>query len=205
MQKQEYISSHGFSDALPQDPSGQILPAVAFAEAIEEFLCDHFRGSVAVKSNFTSTSLVYITPEYAALFFKMLLCYVYGRVFLSINIDDTPNGLVIEVASDSDIPLSDEEFREIIRVARNARMQIGLTRQKITLTLQHTVGKRHRVYAISDAKMRVLSKLGEIFFCGPAYNEDTDNARIAQEANAKNPLGTAAQRMKLQKAEGRMK
>ena len=181
MQKQEYIEYHGFSDSLPRDPSGRILPIIAFAESIEEFLTDHFSGSVRVNNLVRVDKLISVTPEYAAFFFKTLLCYIYGRVFLNITISADHCGLVIEIESDDDLPLTDLEFRQIIKTARNAKMHILLTKRKISLTLKYAQSKRHRVYALSEGKLRMLAKLGEIFFCGePIIKSDDTGSEIPE-------------------------
>lgn len=181
MQKQEFIEQHGISDALPRDPSGRILPIAAFAEAIEEFLTEHFKGSVKVVNLARGEDLISVTPEYAAFFFKTLLCHIYGRVFLHITIMADSCGLVIEIKSDGNLPLTDVEFREIIKTARNAKMNITPTRERISLTLNYAQARRHRVYAISDGKLRMLARLGEIFFCGPACRGDKGDPKVAKK------------------------
>ena len=199
MQKNAFIKKHGISGAMPQDPSSKVIMANSFAEAIDEFLSENFKGSLRVTNNVNSGEWISVTPEYSALLFKTILCYVYGRAFLSITISTEPEGLLILIESEDDLPLSETEFRQIIKTARNAKMNIDLTKRKILLTLKYSSGNHYRVYAVSfaDGKRRMLSKLGEIFFCGPTLTET--GKQQESESPTQDPLGTTRQRMNVPK------
>ena len=165
MQKHEYIEHHRLSNVTPHDPSGKILPVRAFTESIEEFLNEHFKGSLKVTNKAHKEEFISLSPEYAALFFKTLLCYIYGRVFLNITISAEPQGIILDIEANDDLPLTDIEKRQLIKIARKSA---------INLSLKYAQSKRYRVYAISDGKHRMLAKLGEIFFGGEQIIKSDD-------------------------------
>ena len=78
---------------------------------------DRFRGIASVKTDSLSAEAVMVSAEYAAYFFKMLLTYVYGRVFLDINVSCDEQGLVILITAEEDLPLTDSELRFLIKTA----------------------------------------------------------------------------------------
>ena len=174
MQKHEYIEHHRLSNVTPHDPSGKILPVRAFTESIEEFLNEHFKGSLKVTNKAHKEEFISLSPEYAALFFKTLLCYIYGRVFLNITISAEPQGIILDIEANDDLPLTDIEKRQLIKIARNAKIDIMITKSAINLSLKYAQSKRYRVYAISDGKHRMLAKLGEIFFGGEPIMKSDD-------------------------------
>lgn len=203
MQQYEFIKSHSISDALPQDPSEKIITADSFACALSDFLNEHFTGSLKVTNRATSGEWIATSTEYAALFFKSLLCYVYGREFLNISIQSEQGSLIINIQCDNDLPLTETEFRRLIKTARNAKMDICLTKKSISLSLCYTEGARYQVYAISfaDGRHRTLSDFSEIFFSGApitSCNDDNNDASY-NYADTKNLLGSEAQKMHIQK------
>lgn len=168
MIKNEFISKYQFSDAVPMDPTLRTVPAEAFAEALEEFMNDRFRGIARVKTDIISAEAVLVSAEYAAYFFKMLLTYVYGRVFLNIDASSDRHGLIMLITAEEDLPLTDSELRFLIKTARNAGMEIYPDGRKIKLILKFSRAASHRVYAVSvgDGRRVMLGKLNEIFYCG---------------------------------------
>ena len=168
MVKINFLEKYQLSDAVPMDPTAKTVPAEAFAEALEEFINDRFRGIARVNTVEISTEPVLISAEYAAHFFKMLFTYVYGRVFLHIDLKCDKNGLNIFVRADENLPLTDTELRFLIKTARNAGMDIYPDGSMIELNLPFSKAAFLRVYAISvgDGKRIMLNKLNEIFFCG---------------------------------------
>ena len=115
-----------------------------------------------------SAEAVLVSAEYAAYFFKMLLTYVYGRVFLNIDVSSDRRGLVMLITTDEDMPLTDPELRFLIKTARSAGMEIYPEKRRIKLTLSFAKAASLRVYAVSvsDGKRVILAKLNEIFYCG---------------------------------------
>lgn len=168
MIKNEFISKYELSDAVPMDPTARTVPAEAFAAALEEFMNDRFRGIARVNTDIISAEAVLVSAEYAAHFFKMLLTYIYGRVFLNIHLSCDPQGLIMLITAEEDMPLTDSELRFLIKTARNAGMEIYPDSRRIKLTLKFSRAALHRVYAVSvsDGKRVMLGKLNEIFFCG---------------------------------------
>lgn len=170
MIKTEFINKYKLSDAVPMDPTSRTVPAEAFAESLKEFMNDRFRGIARVRTDTISAEAVLVSAEYAAHFFKTLLTYVYGRVFLNIDISCDRHGLVMLITSEEELPLTDTELRFLIKTARNAGMEIYPDERKIKLTLSFSKAALHRVYAVSvgDGKRVMLGKLNEIFYCGTA-------------------------------------
>ena len=171
MQQTDYVKIHNILDAKPTDPSSKVLIAESFAAAIDEFLSENFNGSLKVTNNAKTTELILVTPDYAAYLLKSLLCFIYGRTFLTFEIRAEESGLVIDISAEDDLPLADAQLRQIIKIARNAQMDINISHRKITLTIKYTEGTKFRVYAIAfaDGKHRMLFALNEIFFCGKRY------------------------------------
>ena len=168
MIKIEFLNKYQLSDAVPMDPTSRSVPAEAFAAALEEFMNDRFRGIARVKADTISAEAVMVSAEYAAYFFKMLFTYVYGRVFLDINISCDDQGLKMLISSEEELPLTDVELRFLIKTARNAGMEIYPDGKRIKLTLKFSKAAFRRVYAVSvsDGKRIILGKLSEIFYCG---------------------------------------
>ena len=168
MVKTNFLQKYQLSDAVPMDPTAKTIPAEAFAEATEEFINDRFRGIARVSTDLISAEPVLISAEYAAHFFKMLFTYVYGRVFLNIDLKCDKDGLNIFVRADEYIPLTDTELRFLIKTARNAGMDIYPYKDRIELYIPFSKAALLRIYAISvgDGKRIMLNKLNEIFFCG---------------------------------------
>ena len=177
--KTKFISKYQLSDATPMDPTIRSLPAEAFSAAIEEFINDRFGGIARVRSRDLSAEAVLVSADYAAYFFKMLLTYVYGKVFLNFDISCDRQGLTILITSEEDLPLTDSELRFLIKTARNAGMEIYPNGQRIELTLAFSRAALHRVYAVSvaDGKRIMLGKLTEIFHCGTACTINTASSK----------------------------
>ncbi len=175
MLKNEFLNKYEFSDAVPMDPTARTVPAEAFAAALEEFMNDRFRGIARVKADMISAETVLVSAEYAAYFFKTLLTYIYGRVFLNIDVSCDAIGLVMLITSEEDFPLTDEELRFLIKTARNAGMEIYPKNREIKLILKFSKAALRRVYAISvsDGKRVMISKLCEIFYCGSPCTVNT--------------------------------
>ena len=175
MIKNEFLNKYELSDAVPMDPTARTVPAEAFVVALEEFINDRFRGIARVKADMISAEAVLVSAEYAAYFFKTLLTYIYGRVFLNINVTYDAQGLVMLITSDENLPLTDAELRFLIKTARNAGMEIYPEGRKIKLTLKFSKAALRRVYAVSvsDGKRVILSKLCEIFYCGSPCTVNT--------------------------------
>ena len=172
MIKEEFIQKYELSDAVPIDPTARTVPAEAFAEALTEFINDRFRGIARVSTDIISAEAVLISAEYAAHFFKMLLTYIYGRIFIDIDVSCNREGLTILISSENDLPITDTELRFLIKTARNAGMEIYPDGKKIKLSLKFSRAATYRVYAVSvsDGRRVMLAKLNEIFFCGAPYN-----------------------------------
>lgn len=168
MNKQEFINKHKISDARVIDPLYHLLIFSSVSRGLEEFLNSNFAGALEVSSRVNSGKCVLICTEYFSMFFKQLLTDIYGRVFLKIHIEAAEKGAVISIASEDAIPLAFEEGCALIKIARNAGMEIYPEEKEIRLTLEYTDAGLHSIYAISAShSMRtMLAKLNEIFYCG---------------------------------------
>ena len=174
MTKKEFIEQYSISDTLPVDPSKKTLPAEAFATAITEFMEKKFRGAVKVSQDSISAQSILVCAEYVALFFKMLLTYVYGRVMLIMEISSDQSGLNIHIRAEEDLPLSDIEMRELIRLARNSGFDIRPDDRSIKLSTGFAPTIARRIYAVTivDGKRIMLGKMVEIFCQGELINVD---------------------------------
>ena len=166
MNKQEFIKLYKLSDAVPIDPSGKTIKGAALAEAISEFINDNFKGVARVDADVKSTGSVMICAEYTAFYFKTLLSFLHGRVYMNMQILEDDHSLQIIISTDEDMPLTFEERRYLIKLARNAGMEIYPEGKEIKLSLLYSDAARHGVYAISvaDGKRVLLGKFYEIFF-----------------------------------------
>ncbi len=171
MEKREFIEKYNIRAAVPIDPSLRVLPAEGFAQAIEEFINERFKGAARARAVVSTTDAVLVSPEYAALFLKLLLAEVYGRQLLNVEITNDKDRLTMLITSDEALPLSDKSLRNLIRVARSSGMQIYPDESSIKLTLLFSDAAIRQVYAISvnDGKRIMLAKLCEIFFSGEYY------------------------------------
>ena len=166
MNKQDFINKYRISDAKSIDPSGKSIKGKAFAEAIYEFINGNFRGIAEVETDVTSGESVMICAEYTAFYFKTLLSLLHGRVYLKIRIFEDGDNLKLTISSDEDMPLNFEETSYLIKLARNAGMEIYPDGKEVHLTLRYSNAAIHGVYAISitDGKRILLGKFCEIFF-----------------------------------------
>ena len=187
MNKQEFIEKHGLSDAKVIDTLYHIMIISSVSRGLEEFLGANFSGAVEVSSNVSSSKCVLICTEYFSMFFKTLLTDIYGRVFLKIHIESAENGAVIRISSDEVIPLTFEESCALIKLARNAGMEIYPEEKEIRLTIEYTDAGLHSIYAISAShSMRtILAKLNEIFYCGMPMTLTPKEAPKSKESKKK--------------------
>ena len=168
MNKLDFINLYKISDATPLDPTRKSIPSEAFSTAIEQFLDERFVGAIRVRTGIISAQPIMICAEYIAYFFKVLLSDIYGRVFLNTRIDTDEQGLKITISADEDLPLTDSEMRNLIRLARNAGFEIKPDKKSIYLSTNFSVAATRRVYAVSimDGRRIMLGKLVEIFCHG---------------------------------------
>lgn len=167
MTKNEFIKQYKITNATPIDPSKKALPAAGFSSAIAEFMEERFRGAAAVECNNIPSTPIFVCAEYAAFFFKALLTDIYGRAFVNIKItsDTKEMSILIEV---DELPITDSEMRDLIRLARNAGFKIMIEKNAIRLTVEFSHVAIHRVYTVSimDGKRIMLGKMVEIFCHG---------------------------------------
>ena len=175
MEKHEFIKEYQLSDALPVDPTLRTVPAEAFASALKEFTYDRFRGIARVSYTDISCESILISAEYTAYFFRSLLSFVYGRVFIDIDISSDREHLTMIISSEEELPITDSELRFLVKTARNAGMEFYLADNKIKLKVAFSKAAIHRVYAVSvsDGKQVMLSKLCEMFYCGSPCTVNT--------------------------------
>ena len=168
MTKNEFIKHYSITDTTPIDPSRKSLPAEAFSSAIAEFMEERFGGAVKVRCDTISAQAILVCAEYAAFFLKTLLTDVYGRAFLNIDIKSDESGLHIVIGAEDKLPVSEQEMRELIRLARNAGFEISCDSGTIMLSVAFSPATVRRVYAVSifDGKRVMLGKLVEIFCHG---------------------------------------
>ena len=174
MNKQEFIKEYRIKDAMPIDPSLRVLPAEGVAEAIEEFINERFRGVAHAANSVFCYGGVLICPDYLAYFFKTLLTEIYGRCLVEISITNDNERFCIMAETDEEIPLSEIAQRNLIRIARNAGAKASLSEKAIKLSYKFDDAAIRRVYAISvnDGRRTMLSKLGELFYCGEELDSE---------------------------------
>lgn len=175
MTKDDFIEKHGIKNALPLDPSKRVLPAEGFAMALTDFLSERFRGAVQIDCDSISAREILISAEYAAYFFKILLTDLYARQVLTVRISSDEKNLTISVRADEPLLLTEGEWRDLIRLARNSGLEIYPEEFGFRLTAGLSPAMIRRIYAVSvvDARRVMLGKLSEIFFCGEPL-EDTE-------------------------------
>ncbi|MBR3876038.1 MAG: hypothetical protein IKJ25_04595 [Clostridia bacterium] len=180
MDKKQFVKEYNIKDAVPLDPSLRVLPAEGFAQAVEKFINERFRGVARARAQVASYAGVLVSAEYTAYFFKTLLTEIYGRAFLEINISNDNEKLIIEIEYGEELPLAEKQVRNLIRTARNAGMTINLLEGTIRLSLCFSEAAIRRVYAISvnDGRRIMLSKFGELFYCGEDYPTEEMPRRV---------------------------
>ena len=166
MNRQEFIEKYKLSDSVPIDPSSKSISAIAFAEAIAEFINENFRGIADVGVNVKSNASVMICAEYTAFYFKTLLSFLHGSAYLNISIQDDKDAVRLTIKADKDMPLTFEETAYLIKIARNAGMEIYPDKDEFRLSLSYSEAASRGVYAISvaDGKRILIAKFNEIFF-----------------------------------------
>ena len=184
MNKQEFIKEYSIKDAMPIDPSLRVLPAEGVAEAIEEFIGERFRGVARAGSSVATYGGLLVCPDYLAYFFKALFTEIYGRCFIEINITNNDERLFIAAEVDGYIPISDVARRNLIKIARNAGAEVSLSERGISLSFRFEDAAIRRVYAISvnDGRHSMLSKLGELFYCGEELDSENPPTLLPKKA-----------------------
>ena len=167
MNKNEFIKQYRITDATPIDPSKKALPAAGFSSAIAEFMEERFHGAAGVVCDNVPSTPIFICAEYAAYFFKALLTDIYGRAFVTIKISSDQKEMSILIEAD-ELPITDSEMRDLIRLARNAGFKIMPEGNTIRLSVEFSHVAIHRVYTVSimDGKRIMLGKMVEIFCHG---------------------------------------
>ena len=182
MTKQDFIDQYEIKDALPVDPSRRVIPADALYSALCDFLEERFRGAVYAKKEPATAQSVLICAEYLAFFFKTLITDVYGRVMLNIRAESDNNFLYLVIDADNELPLTESELRSLVRLARNAGMEIQPDKCSLRLSVEFSPAAVHRVYAITiaDGRRIMLGKLNEIFYCGEPLSEDASTCLLTE-------------------------
>lgn len=164
--KNNFIINHKISDSRPSDPVARVFLGLYFAEAVDEFLSNNFKGCIRVNRSKFDNESVLVCGDYVAYFFKLLLTSVYGRVLLNMDISSGNQELVMSIEAAEVLNIADSELRQIIKTARNAGMNIAISDRGMTLTLKYKDAQIHKVYAISpeDGKRYVAESFSEIFF-----------------------------------------
>ena len=173
MNKNEFIKQYKITDATPIDPSKKALPAAGFSSAIAEFMEERFRGAARVECDNIPATPIFVCAEYAAFFFKALLTDIYCRAFLNIKITSDQKEMSILIEAD-ELPITDSEMRDLIRLARNAGFKILPKANTISLSVEFSPIAIHRVYTVSiiDGKRIMLGKMVEIFCHGELLDPD---------------------------------
>ena len=174
MTQNEFIKYYSIADAEPVDPSKKAIPAESFSSAIEEFVNQRFPAAVRVKCGNVTAQSILICCEYVAYFFKTLITDIYGRVMLNIEIHSDGKGLYVDIHTDGELPLTDKELRQLIRLARNGGFEFYPEENGIRLSTGFTPTVARRVYALSiaDGRRIMVGKMVEIFSCGELLNTD---------------------------------
>ena len=147
MNQKEFIDKYSIGNIPPSDPSHTLIHARAFAESVSELINEGFRGIAEVNSSVTGSNVILLSTDYAALFFKMLFTYIYGRVYLKIDIIERNSDIIIDVSSDETLPLDMREVNMLIKTARNAGMTVECIDGRITVALEFSKSENYSVYA----------------------------------------------------------
>ena len=147
MNQKEFIDKYSIGNIPPSDPSHALIHARAFAEPVSELINEGFRGIAEVNSSVTGSNVILLSTDYAALFFKMLFTYIYGRVYLKIDIIERNSDIIIDVSSDEPLPLDMREVNMLIKTARNAGMTVECIDGRITVALEFSKSENYSVYA----------------------------------------------------------
>ena len=183
MTKSDFIEKYKISDAEPLDPSKKSIPAESFSIAIAEFMEAKFDGVVRVKCDDISPQAIMVCSDYVAYFFKKLLTAIYGRTIIDMHIFSDEEGLNLNITCNGELPLSDAEFRNIVRLARNGGFQVfsedypnSLSSLSLFVVFHPRIAKRVYAVTIRDGKHIMLSKLNEIFHCGELADAEADTS-----------------------------
>ena len=182
MTKREFIEHYEIKDALPVDPSRKVIPADALYSALCDFLSERFKGAIRTEIEPTTAQSVLISAEYMAFFFKTLLTDVYGRVLLTIRSEADEKHFHIIISSEEDLPLTERELQDLIRLARGSGMEIYPDARSLRLSASFSPAAIRRVYAITivDGRRIIFGKLNEIFCCGELLSEDATTCLLTE-------------------------
>lgn len=166
MNQKEFTEKYSIGDCLPSDPASKLICGRAFAEAISEFVDERFRAVAEVNTFVESEESVLVSLEYSALFLKKLFTFVFGRVYLHIDIREQDGKITVSISSDEPLPISKKEMDTLTKAARSAGMTVLSVDGEMIASLDFVDKKQFSVYAASytDSKMLILRHLERIFF-----------------------------------------
>ena len=143
-----------------------VVPAKSVADAIEELVDSSFAAAVEVETELYSDKSVVISPEYLAIFLRQMFTLICPKAFLHIKISENDDGLVLTFWPKSEITVPTENFADAVRTARNARMEIQLSKKAIVATVNFVKTKHYHVYAndLISGKQLIMARINEIFF-----------------------------------------
>ena len=147
MNQKEFIDKYSIGNTSPSDPSRTLMNTLAFATSVREIVHEGFRGIAEVNVSVERNNKILLSTDYAALFFKMLFTYIFGRVYLKIDISEREDAIVIDISADDPLPLERREVNMLIKTARNAGMIVEDIEGRITTSLELANSEEYSVYA----------------------------------------------------------
>ena len=166
MDYNNFISEYKIGSTSPTDPSRTLMHARAFGEAIYEFVDSGFRAAAEVNVNIKSSECIMLTTDYMALFFRTLFTSIFGRVYLKIDISEINGIIIMDISADEPMPLTNREINTLIKIARNAGMEVASIDGRLTFTLEFSKSEEYSVYAgdFFSGKRTMHMGLCKIFF-----------------------------------------
>ncbi len=167
MNEKEFIDKYSIGNTPPSDPSRTLMNSLAFAFSVRELVSDGFRGIAEVNASVESNNGILLSTDYTALFFRMLFTYIFGRVYLKIDISEREGAIVIDISADEPLPLDRHEMNMLIKTARNAGMIVENIDGRITTSLEFSNSEEYSVYAgdFFSGKRVMHAALCKIIFC----------------------------------------
>ena len=140
--------------------------ASAVIGAVKDFIESEFPACAEVNADISCDEAIMISADYMALFWASLLRSVFGNAFLSIDIKTSEDGLTMSVSTDKPFSVSESEINRLIRIARNAGMDVTNSQKLFSAQIKFVSKKEYSVYAInvSTDKKIIISKLCEMFY-----------------------------------------
>ena len=162
MERSLFYKKHRISDTRPKNINVSSIEVRDFAETLRDFMHENFEGAVRVNIKLNATGNIEIVEDYAIYYFKLLVCSIFGRDVINIDVSTDYTEFTVKAKCSSGIFPEREDLYDIIRTARNAGFEI--TPERDAITIKTKLRPRITIGIGSITINRLKRSMANIFF-----------------------------------------